>query len=157
NPCGALSASEKAGYGRSLRIRIHIDAAHDVMRRRTDFHRRLSYIHIPQLLKLVVHTRQLAFDMLGRIWQLAFDPGNIEKHSAVRTGPSFLDFPHNAAGDVITREQFGGTPGVPISLSVAPTFFFVVGSLALVVVGYGAEHETLPLLICQDASFPAHA
>ena len=42
-------------------------AAHDVMRGRPDFHRLLGNVDVAQRFELVMHARELAFDMLFRV------------------------------------------------------------------------------------------
>ena len=69
-----FTAGEEAGDLRHLRIAIDADAAHDVVRRRADFHRLLGDVDVAQLLELVVHARQLLLDVLGRVETRFFDP-----------------------------------------------------------------------------------
>jgi hypothetical protein len=42
-------------------------ATHDVMRGGADFHRLLGNVDVAQCFELVMHARELAFDMLFRI------------------------------------------------------------------------------------------
>ena len=86
--------------------------------------------------------------------------------------PPFLDLAHDAARDVIARQQFRRTPRVLVALRVTPAFFFVVGRLRFVVVRNVVEHETLAFAVragfrlrrarlrsraCRDARRPDHA
>ena len=119
---------------RHLRVRIHADAAHDVVRGRADFHRLARDVDVGQLLELVIHARQLALDVLGGVGDLFLDPGDVEKHAAVRAAAAFFDFAHDAARDVIAREQLRRAPRVLVALAIAPAFLCVVGGLRFVVV-----------------------
>src|SRR5439155_3622889 len=139
------------------RIRIHFDAAHDVMSRGADFHRFAGDVNVAQLFKLMVHARQLAFDVVGSVRQSLLDPGDVQIDAAVRTAAAFLDLANDTAGDMIAGEQFRGAAGVSVALGVAPAFLFVVGGLGLVVVRDGVKHEAFALLIGEDAAFAAHA
>ena len=96
-------------------------------------------------------------DVLGGVGELFLDPGNIEEHAAVRAAAAGFDFAHDAAGDVIARQQFRRPAGVLVALRVAPAFFFVVGRLVLVVVGDVVEHESAAVFVAQHAAFAAHA
>ena len=78
-----------------------MNAAHDVMRCRSHFHRLLRDIDIGQLLELVIHARQLALDVIGGVWKFLFDPRNVEVNAAMRTSPALFDFAYDAARDVI--------------------------------------------------------
>jgi len=53
------------------------------MRGGADFHRLFGNVDIGELLKLMVHTGQLALDMFGGIWHALFNPGDVEKDAAV--------------------------------------------------------------------------
>ncbi len=85
----AFSGREQALDVRHLRIGIHAHAAHHIVRGRPDLHRVLGDIDVAQLLELVVHAGQLLLDMLGRVGQLLFDPGDIQIDAAVRTAAAF--------------------------------------------------------------------
>src|SRR6266496_2171327 len=107
---------------RHLIVAIHHHSAHHIVRGRTDFHRLLGDIDIGELFELVVHSRQLAFDVLGRFWHVFADPGDIEKNAAVRAAASFFDFAADRAGNMIAREQPGRAAGILVTLGVAPPF-----------------------------------
>ena len=64
-----------------------MNAAHDVMRSRPNFHRLLGDIDIGELFELVIHARQFLFDVLGRVRDFFLDPRDVEKDAAVRTVP----------------------------------------------------------------------
>ena len=98
-----------------------------------DFHRLLRDVDVAERFELVIHARQLALDVLLRVRKFLFDPGDIEINAAVRSPPPFLDLAHDAARDVIAREQFRRTPRVLVALGVTPAFLFVVGRLRFVV------------------------
>ena len=99
----------------------------------------------------------LLLNVLGRIGQALFDPGDVEKHAAVRAAAALFDFAHDAAGDVIAREQLGRAARVLVALRVAPAFFFVVGGLRAVEFGNVVEHEAAAFFVAQHAAFAAHA
>ena len=101
------------------------------MRGRADFHGLLGDVDVGELLELVIHAGQLFLDVLGRIGKLFLDPGDVEKHAAVRAAAPFLHFAVDAAGHVIARQQLRRTARALVALRVAPAFFFVVGGLAL--------------------------
>src|SRR5690606_16512052 len=61
----ALAAGEEAGDACFLRVRVHADAAHEVVQRRPDLHRLAGDVHLGELLELVVHTRQTPLDEVG--------------------------------------------------------------------------------------------
>ena len=65
----------------------------------------------------------------ARVRKLLLDPGDVEEHAAVRAAAAGLDFAHDAARDVIARQQLRRTARVLVALRVAPAFFFVVGGL----------------------------
>ncbi len=92
------------------------------MRRRADFHRLLRDVEVGELLELVIHARQLAFDVLGGVRDFFLDPRDVEKHAAVRTAAAGLHLAHDAAGHVVAREQFGRALGVFVTLRVTPAF-----------------------------------
>ena len=76
-PIGAMQARghfagrEQTGQRGHLRIAIHADAAHHVVRGGADFHRLLRDVDVGELLELVVHAGQLALDVLGAISECA--------------------------------------------------------------------------------------
>src|SRR5260370_20922300 len=105
----------------------------------------------------MVHARELAFDVFGCVGQLFLDPGDVEKYSTVGTATPFLDFPNDAARDVIPGQQLGRPPRVFISLAISPAFFRIVTSLVFVGFGSVATHEAVALPVAKDASLPAHA
>ena len=76
-------------------------APHDVVRGRADFHRLLRDVDVAECFELMMHARQLAFDMLLRVRKPFFDPGDVEINAAVRRPPPFFDLADNAARDVI--------------------------------------------------------
>ena len=156
-PAAHSPAAKRPGTRGHLRVAVDADAAHDVMRRRADLHRLGGDVDVGQLLELVIHARQLFLDVLGRVGDLFLDPGNIEKHAAVRAAAAGLHLAHDAAGDVIARQQLRRAAGVFVALRVAPAFFFVVGGLASVVFGDVVEHEAPAVFVPQHAAFAANA
>ena len=127
------------------------------MRGRADFHRLFRDVEIGKLFELVIHAGQLALDVLGGFRHALLDPGNIEKHAAMRRSAARLDFAIDAARHVIAGEQFRRAARVLVALRVAPAFFFGVGGLLLVEVGDVVEHEAAAFAVAQHAAFAAHA
>ncbi len=66
---------------------------------------------------------------------LLFDPGDIQKHAAVRAASPFAHFAPDAARHVIAGQQFRRTPRVLVALRITPSFFFVVRGLVRVEFG----------------------
>ena len=126
------------------------------MRRWSNLHRLARDVHVTQLFELVVHARQLAFDVFGRSGHFLLDPGNVQINAAVRAAPSLLELAHNAAGDVVAGQQFRRPASVLVALGVAPAFLLVVSGLVFVIVGDGIEHKPLAILVAKDAAFAAH-
>ena len=120
---GALARGKKPGQVGRLRVAVHADAAHRVMRGRADFHRLLGDVEVRQLHELVIHRGQLLFDVLRRVRDLFLDPRNVEEHAAVRAAATGLHFAVDAAGDVVARQQFRRALGIFVALRVAPAFF----------------------------------
>ena len=129
-PDGALARGEQPGNRRHLRVGVHADAAHDVVRRRPDLHRLLGDVEVGQLLELVIHARELALDVLLGVRELLLDPGDVEEHAAVRRAAAGLDLAVDAARHVIARQQLGRTPRALVALRVAPAFFRIGPSAA---------------------------
>src|SRR4051794_30344334 len=117
---GAFSGGEKPGHIRHLSIAIDAHAAHRIVRGGTDFHWYLRDVDIGELLELVVHAGQLAFDVLARIRNFFFDPRDVEEHATMWTAPPFAYFTLDAAGHVIAREQFGGAARVLVAGYIPP-------------------------------------
>src|SRR4030095_5595927 len=69
----------------------------------------------------------------------------------------FFHFSHDASGDVIASQQLGWSSRALVSLRVAPTFFFIVGGLTLVVVWDLLKHESFLHAIQKNAAFAANA
>src|SRR5690606_37788918 len=86
-----------------------------------------------------------------------FNPGDVEINTSVRTAAAFLDLSPDAPGNVIARQQFRWTPGVLITLCVAPSFLFVQRRLTFVEVVNIVKHVAPPLVVAQHATFSAHA
>ena len=96
-PAAHSPAANSPGHRRHLRLGVHAHAAHDVVRRRPDFHRLLRDVDVGQLLELVIHARQLLLDVLGAVRQPRLDPRDVEEHAAVRAAAARLDLAHDAA------------------------------------------------------------
>src|SRR5439155_23131196 len=101
-PGATLAGSKQAGHSGHLGLRMNTNAAHDVVHRGSNFHRSCRDVDIAELLELVIHARQLFLDVFRRIRDFFFDPGDIEKHTAMRTSAAFLDLAHDATGDVVS-------------------------------------------------------
>ena len=100
---------------------------------RANLHRLASDINVTQLFELMIHARQLTFDVLGGVRNPVFDPGNVQKDTPMGTATAFLDLAHDAARHVIAGEQLRRAAGVLISGAIPPSFLLIVSSLALVV------------------------
>src|SRR5437879_1177206 len=153
----ALAGSEQAGHRRHLRLWMNADAAHDVVHRWPNFHRSCRNVDIGELLELVVHTRQLLLNVFRRVWDFFFDPGDVEKYTAMRTSPAFLDLAHDAAGDVVSCQQFGRAARLFITLTISPAFFFVVGRLMAISFRDVIKHESATFAVSQNAALTAYA
>ena len=75
----------------------------------------------------------------------------------MRAAAAGLDLAHDAARDVVARQELGRTARVLVPLRVAPALFLVVGGLVPVRLGDVVEHEAAPFLVAEDAPFAAHA
>ena len=100
---GGFSRGKQPGHIRHLRIAIHADAAHHVMRGGPDFHRLLGNVNIGQLLELVVHAGQFALNVRGGFRDVLPDPGDVEIDAAVRASAAALDFAIDATRHMIAR------------------------------------------------------
>ena len=124
-----------------------MNSTHGVVRRRSDFHRLLGNVDVGQLLELVIHARQFTLNVFGRVRKLFFDPRDIEIHTAVRSPPALLDLAHDAARDVVARQQLRRAPRVLVALTIAPALFCVVSGLRAIVFRDRIEHEALPFVV----------
>ncbi len=156
-PRGALAGREQARNGRHLRVAVDLHAAHHVVRCRADLHRRRGDVDVGKLLELVVHAGQLLLDVLCGVRQPLRDPRDVEQDAAVRGSAALLDFAHDAARDVVAREQLRRAARVAVALGVAPALLGVVGGLGAVVLGDVVEHEPAAFAVDEDAAFAAHA
>ncbi len=75
----------------------------------------------------------------------------------MRAAAAFAHLAHNAAGDVVAREQFRGPAGFLVTLCIAPAFLGIVGGLVDVERRNVVEHEALALVVFQHAALAAHA
>ena len=75
----------------------------------------------------------------------------------MRTAAALFDLAHDAAGNVIAREQLRRPARVLVPLRVSPAFLFVVGSLRAVEFRNVIEHESAALFVAQHAAFTADA
>src|SRR5206468_1668181 len=105
--CCALSRSKQSRDIGHLRIRVHLDPAHHVMSRRTNFHGLLRDVDISQLLELVIHAWQLLFYMLRSVRESFLNPRNVEEYAAVRAPASFSHLSTDAASNVVASQQLG--------------------------------------------------
>ena len=102
---------------------------------------------IGELLELVVHARQLLLDVLGAVRDPRLDPRDVEEHAAVRAAAAGLDLAHDAAADVVARQQLRRPPRRLVALRVAPALLFVVRGLRAIVVRDVVEHEPAALAV----------
>ena len=153
----ALTGGEEPLHGGHLRLRIDPNPTHDVVRGRPHLHRLARDVDVRELEELVVHAGELLLDHCRGIGDALLDPTDVEEHAAVRAAASFADLAHDAAGDVVAREQLGRPARALVALRVAESLVFVVGGLVLVGVGNVVEEEAAALAVEQDASFAAHA
>ena len=124
---GGLAGGKQARHRGHLRVAVHANPAHRVVRRRPDLHRLLGDVEVGQLLELVVHARQLPLDVLGGVRELLLDPRDVEEHAAVRAPAPGLDLAVDAARDVVARQQLRRAAGRLVALRVAPALLLVVG------------------------------
>jgi len=156
--CAALARREKPGHGgRLLRLGVHAHAAHHVVARRADFHRRRRDIDVRQLLELVVHAGQLLLDVIGRAARR-----DIEENTAVWTTTSLANLSANGPRHDVAREQFGRptrrrTLAGGHRRNPAIGFLFSFRELALKHFGDVIEHEPPALAVQQHAPLAAHA
>src|ERR1035437_3638021 len=109
-----------------------------------------------QFHELVIHGREVFLDVLRRVRGFFLYPSAVEKDAAVRAAATGLHFAHDAAGDVVARQQFRRTLGVFVAHHIAPAFFGIVRGLGFVIVRNVAKHEALAVLVPQHAAFAAH-
>src|SRR5262249_39599883 len=140
-----------------LRVGVHADAAHDVVRRGADLHRFLRDVDPRELQELVVHAGQLLLDALLGVGEPLADPGDVEVDAAVGAAPPGLQLADDAARHVIPGQQLRRAAGALAPLRVAPALLVVVRRLGLVGLGDVVVHETAAVLVQQDAALPPHA
>ena len=75
----------------------------------------------------------------------------------MRAAAPFLHFAHDAARDVIAREELGWATRVLVALHVPPALLLVVRRLRFVVVGDAVEHEPLAVAVFQHTPLATHA
>ena len=93
----------------------------------------------------------------GAFGMRLLDPRDVEKDAAVRAAAPGFDLAHDAARDVVARQELRRTPRVLVALGITPAFVGIVGCLILVVVGNVVEHEAAAFAIAQHAAFAANA
>src|SRR2546427_471470 len=136
---------------------MYPNAAHHVVGCRTYFHRLGRNVEIRQLFELVIHARQLFLDVLRCIRNSFLDPRDVEKNTAMRTSATFFNLAHDAAGDMVAREQLRRTPGLFVALTISPAFFFVVGGLMAICFRNVIEHEPAAFAVSQNAALTTNA
>ena len=127
------------------------------MRRRSDLHRLLRDVQIRQLLELMIHARQLLFNMLLAIFKLLLNPRDVKKRPAVRTAAPLADLLQNASCHMITRQQLRRPTRLLVAGHVAPAFLRRVGGGILVKLWDVVEHKPLALAVRQNAALATHA
>src|SRR5580692_9705668 len=153
----ALSRCKQTCHVRHLGISVHLDTSHHVVGCRTNFHRLLGNVNVGKLLELVIHTGQLLLYMLGRVRNSLLDPRNVQEYTAVRTAAPFSNLLPDAAGYVVTSQQFGRASRVLVTLRIPRAFFFGVGGRVGVQRRNIFEHESLAIPITQHPSLAAHS
>src|SRR5215472_11097006 len=151
--CAAFSCRKQAGDIRHLRIRIHPNPAHHVVRGWPDFHGFDRDINIRELFELVIHTRKLLLDVLGSVRNTVLNPRDVQKHPTMWTATTFAYLATNTASHVIPRQEFWRSSSVFVALRVAPSFLFRVRGLICVGWGDIVKHETPAILVPQYTSF----
>ena len=73
-PSGNFASSEQPEHTGHLRFRVHPHTAHNIMGGGPDLHRLLGNVKIGELHKLMIHARQLLFDMLRCVREFLLDP-----------------------------------------------------------------------------------
>ena len=111
----------------------------------------------PKRFELVMHARELAFDVLFRVRESFPDPRDVEIHAAMRCPPPFFDFAHDAARNVIASQQLRRAAGVLVALRITPALFLIISRLSFVVIGDEIEHETFAVGVCKNSAFAADA
>src|SRR3954467_9161215 len=134
-----------------------MNSSHDVMRGRTDLHRRPRDVEVGKLHELVIHRRQLFLDVLRRVRDLFLYPGDIEKHAAVWRSAALFNLADDAASNMVAREQLRGTASIFIAGYVTPTFFGRVRCLIFIVIRNVVEHEPLAFAVLQNPAFATNA
>ena len=100
---GDLARREQPGHPGGLGVGVDLHPAHHVVAGGPDLHRLGGDVDLGQLLELVVHRRQPLADVLRRPPR-----GDVEEDAAVRRPAAGLHLAVDRAGDLVTREQFGG-------------------------------------------------
>src|SRR5260370_42238757 len=103
----------------------------------------------------MIHARQFLDDVLLGVWNLTFDPRDIEIDATVWASAAIPDLVHDASRDVIAREQFRRTARVTVAFGIAPSFFLVVRGLCAIVLRNVVEHESTTLAIDQNTTVAA--
>ena len=147
-----LARRVQPGHRRGFRIRVDADAAHDVVKRRTDLHLLLRDVDIGQFLELVVHRRQAAPDVLGRPARR-----DVEEHAAMLGPPTRLHLGVDRTRDLVTREQVGRAAVVPLVFVPGVRLLLRVGGVGAEELGDVPEHEALTGLVAQRAAVPPDA
>src|SRR4051794_25005463 len=145
--CRNLAGGKQSGHTGHLGFRVYTHPAHDIMGGGPDLHRLLSDVKISELHELVIHARQLLFDVFRCVRDFLFNPGNIEKYASMRTASAGSNFVHDTARDVISSEKFRRTARILVALSVAPSFLRIIGGLRFIVFWDFREHKTLAMFV----------
>src|SRR5207244_2121082 len=95
-------------------------------------------------------------DVLGPVWNPGLDPRDVQEHATVRAAAAGLDFTHDAAADMVARQELWRPPGGLVALCVAPAFFLVVRGLCSIVGRNIVEHEPAAFAVLEDAAFATH-
>jgi hypothetical protein len=118
DPRRSFTRGEQPGDGRHLRIAVHADAAHGVVRGGPHLHWFARDVHVRELLELMIHARELSLDVLLRVRQPLLDPRDVQIDASVGAAATFLDLADDAARNVVTGEQLRRPARVPVPLRV---------------------------------------
>src|SRR5579875_125362 len=151
--CSDLSRGIEPWYGSSAGFRVYFYSAHCIVDGWIDLHRLFGDIHITESVKLFVHTRQFALDIVRSTM------ANIEIDAAVFRATSLFDFAVDRTRYHISGQQFWGAAVVLFVGEPAFGFLFGLRKLASIEFGhvFRVEHKAFPLPVAQNASFPAHS
>ena len=149
---GAFPTSEQPGDVGHLRDRIHANAAHEVVKRRPDFHRVRGDVDLGQLFELVIHRGELAFDEVRGPAR-----SDVQEHAAVRRAASRTNFGANRARHDVARQKLGRPARGLVALEPSIRLFHGIRGLGSKLLGNVLKHEALALVVLEHAAIAAHS